>query len=322
MSPVEMRMPIREFISRFGTALAGLGVLLFFAAFAPGFASVANLANVLGDTAFLAILALGFTLAFKVAQIDLSIAEVASLAAVTCGGLLQLGCPAWAAAAAAPAVGALLGAINGWGVTVLRVPSLIMTLGMAAIAKGLAFMATQGVAFVGSWPKGFTGLARGTVWGVPNLLLWLAAVTLLCHGLANWTRLGAHMSATGEAEEAARLAGIATARMKRIGMALSGTLAGLTALLLAASLSSAAPGMAGDHLLYAIASALLGMTMFEPGKPNVAGTVCAALVLKSLGNGLVLLGAAYYVQDIVLGAVIVGSVACSAAARKTAAFRA
>jgi ribose transport system permease protein len=178
------------------------------------------------------------------------------------------------------------------------------------------------VAFVGSWPKGFTGLARGTVWGVPNLLLWLAAVTLLCHGLANWTRLGAHMSATGEAEEAARLAGIATARMKRIGMALSGTLAGLTALLLAASLSSAAPGMAGDHLLYAIASALLGMTMFEPGKPNVAGTVCAALVLKSLGNGLVLLGAAYYVQDIVLGAVIVGSVACSAAARKTAAFRA
>jgi ribose transport system permease protein len=76
MSPVEMRMPIREFISRFGTALAGLGVLLFFAAFAPGFASVANLANVLGDTAFLAILALGFTLAFKVAQIDLSIAVV------------------------------------------------------------------------------------------------------------------------------------------------------------------------------------------------------------------------------------------------------
>jgi len=204
---------------------------------------------------------------------------------------------------------------------VLHVPSLIMTLGTAAIAKGLAYKVTQGVAFVGTWPAGFTGLARGSTVGVPNLLLWLAAVTFGAYGLVQWTRIGAHMSATGEAEEAARLAGIATARMKRIGMALSGTLASLMAVLLAANLSSAAPNMAGDYLLYAIASALLGMTMFEPGKPNIGGTVLAAFVLKTLGNGLVLLGAAYYVQDILLGVVIVGSVALSAGAMKKAAFK-
>jgi ribose transport system permease protein len=314
------RMPVRQILGRFGTAIAGLGVTLFFAAFAPNFASVANLVNVLNDTACLAILALGFTLSFTVAEIDLSIAEVASLAAVVCGWLIQLGYPAFAAAGAALAAGCLLGLVNGWGVTALRVPSLIMTLGMAAIAKGLAYMVTQGVAFVGSWPAGFTGLARGTAFGIPNLLVWLAAVTLCAYGLVNWTRIGAHMSATGEAEEAARLAGIATARMKRIGMALSGTLAGVMAVLLAANLSSAAPDMAGDHLLYAIASALLGMTMFEPGKPNIGGTVFAAFVLKALGNGLVLLGAAYYVQDIILGTVIVGSVAFSAGAMKKAAF--
>ena len=314
-------MPVREIAWRFGTALAGLGLLVFFAAFAPNFASLTNLVNVLNDTAFLAILALGFTLALTVAEIDLSIAEVASLAAVVCGWLIQLGAPAFAAAGTALAVGCLLGLINGWGVTVLRVPSLIMTLGMAAIAKGLAYKVTQGVAFVGSWPASFTGLARGTAFGLPNLLIWLAAVTLCSYGLVHWTRIGAHMSATGEADEAARLAGIATARMKRIGMALSGTLAGVMAVLLAANLSSAAPSMAGDHLLYAIASALLGMTMFEPGKPNIAGTVLAAFVLKALGNGLVLLGAAYYVQDILLGAVIVGSVACSAGAMKKAAFK-
>lgn len=314
-------MPVRGFVGRFGTALAGLGLILVFAAFAPGFASVANLVNVLNDTAFLAILAIGFTLSFTVAEIDLSIAEVASLAAVVCGGLIQLGYPAFAAAGAALAVGGLLGLVNGWGVTVWRVPSLIMTLGTASIAKGLAYKVTQGVAFVGSWPASFTGLARGTAFGVPNLLVWLATVTLFSHGLVHWTRLGAHMSATGEADEAARLAGIATAGMKRIGMALSGTLAGLMAMLLAANLSSAAPSMAGDYLLQAIASALLGMTMFEPGKPNIGGTVFAAFVLKALGNGLVLLGAAYYVQDILLGAVIVGSVAFSAGAMKKAAFK-
>jgi ribose transport system permease protein len=182
-------------------------------------------------------------------------------------------------------------------------------------------MITQGVAFVGRWPREFTGLARGTTFGIPNLILWLAAATLFAYGLVKWTRTGAHMVATGEADEAARLAGIATGRMKRIGMLLAGVLAAVVAVLLAANLSSAAPGMAGDYLLYAIAAVLLGMTMFEPGKVNVGGTVFAALVLKVLGNGLVLLGASYYVQDIVLGIIIIGSVAFSASAMKKAAFK-
>jgi len=312
---------MREIIGRYGTALAGLVLIVFFIAFAPNFATPMNIVNVLKDTSFLAILALGFALAFTVAELDLSIAEMASLAAVVCGWLVQLQYPPLVAVLAGLGVGALLGALNGYGVTVLRIPSLIMTLGTAAIAKGCAFMITQGIAFVGRWPVGFTGLARGYTFGIPNLVLWLAGVTLFAWGLVKWTRTGAHMVATGEADEAARLSGIATARMKRIGLLLSGVLAAITAVLLAANLSSAAPNMAGDYLLYAIAAVLLGMTMFEPGKPNVPGTVFAALVLKVLGNGLVLLGAPYYVQDIVLGVIIIGSVAFSASAMKTAAFK-
>ncbi|WP_291646409.1 ABC transporter permease [Bosea sp. (in: a-proteobacteria)] len=314
-------MSMRDFIGRYGTALAGLLLIVFFVAFAPNFATTMNIVNVLKDTSFLAILALGFALAFTVAELDLSISEMASLAAVVCGWLVQLQYPPLVAVAAALAVGVVLGSVNGYGVTVLRIPSLIMTLGTAAIAKGFAFMITQGVAFVGRWPTGFTGLARGYSFGIPNLVLWLAGVTLFAWGLVKWTRTGAHMVATGEADEAARLAGIATARMKRIGLLLAGVLASITAVLLAANLSSAAPNMAGDYLLYAIAAVLLGMTMFEPGKPNVPGTVFAALVLKVLGNGLVLLGQPYYVQDMVLGLIIIGSVAFSASAMKKAAFK-
>lgn len=314
-------MTAREIIGRYGTALAGLALIVFFVVFAPNFATSMNVINVLKDTSFLAILALGFALAFTVAELDLSISEMASLSAVVCGWLVQLQYPPLVAVAAALAVGVLLGSANGYGVTVLRIPSLIMTLGTAAVAKGCAFMITQGVAFVGRWPVSFTGLARGYSFGIPNLVLWLAGVTLFAWGLVKWTRTGAHMVATGEADEAARLAGIATGRMKRIGLLLAGVLASITAVLLAANLSSAAPNMAGDYLLYAIAAVLLGMTMFEPGKPNVPGTVFAALVLKVLGNGLVLLGAPYYVQDIVLGAIIIGSVAFSASAMKQAAFK-
>lgn len=312
---------LREVIGKYGTAIAGLAMIVFFLIFAPNFASTMNIVNVLKDTSFLAILALGFALAFTVAELDLSIAEVASLAAVVCGWMVHAQYPPGVAVVAAFGVGIVLGSLNGYGVTVLRIPSLIMTLGTAAIAKGLAFMITQGVAFVGRWPTGFTGLARGYTFGIPNLVLWMAGATLFAWGLIKWTRTGAHMVATGEADEAARLAGIATARMKRIGLLLASVFAGGMAMLLAANLSSAAPNMAGDYLLYAIAAVLLGMTMFEPGKPNIPGTVFAALVLKVLGNGLVLLGAPYYIQDIVLGAIIIGSVAFSASAMKKAAFK-
>ena len=313
------RMP--SILARYGTALAGAAVIGFFIVAAPNFATSGNLLNIVKDTSFLAILALGFALALTVAELDLSIADVASLAAVATGWAIQGGQPTVVAVLIGLAIGAALGAANGIGVTVLKVPSLIMTLGTAAIAKGLSFYVTQGVAFVGRWPEGFTGLARGTIFGMSNLswiLLLVAASSLF---LIKLTRTGARMTATGEADEAARLAGIATKRMKRLGLMLSGTFAAITAVMLAANLSSAAPNMAGDYLLYAIAAVLLGMTMFEPGRPNVPGTVVSALVLKSLGNGLVLLGAPYYAQDIVLGVVIIASVAVSAGFMQKAAFK-
>ena len=308
-------------IERYGTAIAGLALIAFFFVFAPNFSSPGNLLNIVKDTSFLAILALGFAFALTVAELDLSIAEVASLVAVVAGWMIQSKVDPALAIAGALGIGLLLGAFNGFGVTVLKVPSLIVTLGTAAIAKGLAFMITQGVSFVGRWPTGFTGLARGTLLGIPNLVWFLATATAFSYIFLKWTRTGAHLIATGEADEAARLAGIATKRMKRLGLLLSGLFAGLAAVLLASSLSSAAPGMAGDYFLYAIAAVLLGMTMVEPGKPNVVGTVFAAFVLKVLGNGLVLLGVPYYVQDIVLGVIIIGSVAFSASVVKRAAFK-
>jgi ribose transport system permease protein len=311
---------VQRLLATYGTALAGLVVILVFAVANPIFITPANLAIILKETAFLGILSLGFTLALTTAELDLSVADVASLAAVVAGALIHAGAGASAAVIGGLGVGILCGAVNGIIVTRLAVPSLIATLGMAAVAKGFGFMITQGVAFVGRWPVGFTGIARGSLLGISNLTASLIAVALAAWVLLNWTRLGAHLRATGEAEEAARLAGVATGRMKRLGLTLCGLGAGLTGMLLASSLSSAAPNMAGDHFLYAIAAVLLGMTMFEPGRPNVPGTLMAAFSLKALGNGLVLVGAAYYVQDIVLGGVIIASVALSAGALGRAAF--
>ena len=302
---------MRSLLSTYGTAIAGLIVLLFFAVVSPVFATPGNIALILKETSFLAILALGFAIALTAGELDLSIAEVASLSAVLCGLLVHTGYPPALAIAVGLLTGLACGLWNGFAVTVLHVPSLIATLGTAAIARGLGFMVTQGVAFVGRWPTSFTEVARGTLLGVPNLVWFLALIAGGSYFLLNWTRPGAHLTATGEATEASRLAGIGTDRMKMLGLTLCGGFAGVTAVFLTSSLSSAAPNMAGDHFLYAIAAVLLGMTMFVPGRPNILGTLVAALILKALGNGLILIGAAYYVQDIVLGLIIIGSVALS-----------
>ncbi len=314
------RAAVRRFVAAYGTALAGLALFVFLLLMARNFATVANLLNVLKQTSFLAILSVGFTFALITAELDLSFAGLCSLAAVVTGGLIHGGTHWPLAVVTGLAVGIAGGLLNGALVTRLKVPSLIATLGTAAIANGLAFMITRGVAFVGRWDGTFLALARGKVAGVPNLVLFMAAVVGLGWLVTSHTRVGIHMIATGEAEEEARRAGVATRRMKTIGLTVSGAMAGIAAVLLVANLSSAAPQMAGDFLLNAIAAVLLGMTMFEPGRPNVAGSFVGALIIAMLANGLVLLGAPYYIQDIMLGVIVIGSVSVSASVLKKAAF--
>ncbi|QDL93840.1 ABC transporter permease (plasmid) [Paroceanicella profunda] len=311
---------MKAVIGKYGTALAGLAVLIVLVIFARNFASVANLTNVLKQTSFLAILAVGFTFALITSELDLSFANICSLAAVVCGGMIHGGIAWPLAVLAALAVGTAGGLLNGLIVTRAKVPSLITTLGTASVANGIAFMLTGGVAFVGRWDAGFLALGRSSIAGVPVLIFFMAAVVALGWLVSRQTRMGRHMQATGEAEEAARRAGIATRRMKVIGLSLSGITAGIAAVLLVASLSSAAPQMAGDYLLNGIAAVLLGMTMYDPGRPNIAGTFTGALIIAVLGNGLVLLGAPYYLQDIVLGVIVIGSVSLSASVLKKAAL--
>jgi len=310
----------RHILATYGTAIAALVLFAFFCVAADNFVNPTNLLNVGKQVSFLAILAIGFSIAFTVAELDLSFAAVCSLCAVVVGGLIFHKVTPAVAVAAALAVGLVAGLVNGALVTRLRIPSLIATLAMASVATGTAFAITGGVAFVGRWDPAFLALGRGSVAGIPALILWTAAVALLALFVLKQTRLGLHLVFTGEAYEAARLAGVKVQRMKVLALAFAGLCAGLVGTLLAATLNSAAPDMAKDYLLTSIAAVLLGMTMFEPGRCNVPGTLVGAATIGMLGNGLVLMGAPYYVQDIMLGFIIVASVAVSASALKKAAF--
>lgn len=313
-------LDFRRVLATYGTAIAALLLFCFFAVAAQNFLNPTNLLNVLKQVSFLAILGIGFGLAFTVAELDLSFAAVCSFCTVVAGGLVHHKYPPAAAVAAGIAAGLTAGTLNGLLVTRLKIPSLIATLATASVATGLGFAVTGGVAFVGRWDPSFLALGRGSLFGVPALIWWTFGVALFVLFLLKQTRLGLHLVFTGEADEAARLAGVKTRRMKLLGLAFSGLCAGLVGMLLSATLNSAAPDMAKDYLLTSIAAVLLGMTMFEPGRCNVPGTLVGAATIGMLGNGLVLMGAPYYVQDIMLGVIIVASVALSASTLKKAAF--
>ncbi len=315
-----MSRPFGVALAKYGTALGGLAVFGFFALFVDNFLSGANLLNVAKQISYLAILSLGFLLALTTAELDLSFANISSLGGVACGGLIYYQYPVPLAIGAGVAMGVAAGLINGLVVTRLKVPSLIATLAMASAANGAGFWITKGVAYVGRWPDAFVFLGRGKLLGVPMLVWWTALFSALTYYFLSQTRLGLHLVFTGENEEAARLAGIPVKRMKVLGLALSGLAAGIVAVLLTASLSSAGPTSAHDFMLTAMAAVLLGMTMIDPGRPNVAGSLIGALTIGILSNGLVLLGAPYYVQDILLGVIIVGSVSLSASTITKAAF--
>ncbi|MEX0404334.1 ABC transporter permease [Aquibium sp. LZ166] len=313
-------MSLKSVIEVYGTLLAGLALFVFLLIFADNFSSAANLLNVLKQASFLSILAIGFTFALITSELDLSFANVCSLSAVVIGSLISIDVAWPVAVCAGIAVGVSAGLLNGFLVTMLKVPSLISTLGTASVANGLAFMITGGVAFVGRWDANFLYLGRGKIGPVPVIILFTMVLILVAVVLYTQTRTGVHMQATGENEEAARRSGINTRSCKILGLTLAGLAAGITAVFLVANLSSAAPQMAGDFLLNGIAATLLGMTMFTPAKPNILGTVVGALIIVILSNGLVLLGAQYYIQDIMLGIIIIASVAVSASVLKRAAF--
>ncbi len=315
-----MKENFKEFLRKYGTAAGGLALFIFFSLSAENFLSTANLLNVLKQISFLTILSIGFSFALTTSELDLSFATVGSLSCVITGGLIYHQHSALLAVAAGLGIGLAAGLTNGLIVTRLKVPSLIGTLAVSSITTGVCFWITGGVAFVGRWGDAFLFLGRGRLFGIPVLIVWTLLVAIISLFVLKQTRLGIHMVFAGENDEAARLGGIQTKKMKIIGLSLSGLAAGMTGVLLASSLSSADPVAADGFMLTAIAAVLLGMTMIEPGHPNVVGTVIGAITIGMLSNGLILMGAQYYVQHIILGLIIIASVSVSASTMTKAAF--
>jgi ribose transport system permease protein len=287
------------------SGLFGLGVVLW--ALTPHFLTVSNLLNIAEQAAIIAIVAVGMTFVIITAGIDLSVGSVLAFAGVVMASALQQGVPLPLALATALGTGLACGLVNGLLITVGRLPPFIATLGMMSVARGTALMFTEGRPISG-FSGGFRSLATGEVLRVPVPVVIMVAVYVVAHFVLTRTKLGRYTYAIGGNEEAALLSGVNVKLYKASVYGLAGMLSGLAAILLTARLNSAQPIAGMMYELDAIAATVIGGTSLLGGEGTVFGTLVGALIMAVLRNGLNLLGVSSFIQQVVIGSVIIVAV--------------
>lgn len=282
-----------------------LGALL--SILSPFFLTSSNLLNVMEQTAINAVIAVGMTFVILSAGIDLSVGSIAALSGVVLANRLQAGWPLAPSILAGLLTGALCGLFSGLLITRGKLPPFIATLGMMSVCRGAALLFTDGRPISG-FDESLRWLSTGRILGVPVPVL----LTILLYGVAivllNRTRFGRYVYAIGGNEEATRLSGVAVGFHKTLVYILSGVTAALASVLLTARLNSAQPIAGMMYELDAIAAVVIGGTSLTGGLGTLGGTLIGALTMGVLRNGLNLLGISSFLQQIVIGLVIIAAV--------------
>jgi ribose transport system permease protein len=296
-----------HYARQLGTLSGLLGLCVVLWAATPFFLTVSNLLNVTEQAAIIAIVAVGMTFVIITGGIDLSVGSVLAFAGVVMAEALHRDVPVPLALAVALGTGLLCGLVNGALITLGRLPPFIATLGMMSVARGTALMFTEGRP-VSGFSGGFRSLATGELLGLPVSVVIMVGVYVLAHVVLTRTKLGRYTYAIGGNEEAALLSGVNVRLYKAAVYGISGMLSGLAAVLLTARLNSAQPIAGMMYELDAIAATVIGGTSLLGGEGTVVGTLIGALIMAVLRNGLNILGVSSFVQQVVIGAVIITAV--------------
>jgi ribose transport system permease protein len=290
-----------------------IGFVVVFAVFAvtlgdQGFLSSNNVLNIFRQAATISIIAVGMTFVIACAEIDLSVGSIAGLASV-CTAMAISHWGIVAGVAAGLAVGLLVGAVNGGLVSLLNIPSFLVTLGMMGIAVGVAQWITS------SAPQPILNDTYNLIFGggnfgpIPGLLVWMAVFVAVGAVVMAKTRFGRRVLATGGNRTAAEFSGIRTRRVKFQVLLLSGVVASVAGMLYAGRLQSGRFQWGAGDELSAIAAVILGGTSLFGGAGSVIGTLFGSLMISLINNGLILAGLETSQQQVVRGAIIILAVA-------------
>jgi ribose transport system permease protein len=251
--------------------------------------------------AFLGIAAIGMMMVILLGHIDLSIPwtmAAAAMMATTVGGP--------GAIPTGLAIGMLVGLFNGFGVAYLRIPSMIFTLGVDSVMRGLMVAHTGGYAPQTEATELMRWLASGRIFGIPNALFVWASIALVVGAVLQRTAFGRAIYATGNKEAAAYLSGIRTRWVIVGAFVVSGLCAAAAGMLLAGYSTRAYQGMGNTYLLPSIAAVVIGGTRILGGSGRLIGTVVGVILIVLLNSVLSIMQMPEAGRQIIYGSVIVG----------------
>lgn len=286
-------------------------VLLFFGVTIgdSGFLSITNLFNIARTTAMITVIAVAMTFVISAGELDLSVGSTAALAALVGALVMQSGMPWPLGVLAALAAGLAVGSLNGVFVTVIGIPSFLVTLGMMQFVRGLDMRITY-TNPVSITDSGFNALfGSGSLFGVPSLVIWSVVIVVFGHVVLKYTRFGREILATGGNRLAAEYSGVKTKRIKFIAFLLTGAAAALAGLLYSGMMQTARFNFGEGAELMAIAAVILGGTSLYGGRGTILGTFAGSLLIGTINNGLIIMGLDVSEQMMVSGAIIILAVA-------------
>ena len=291
-----------------------IALIVIFSVLKPdAFFTTDNIIGILQSTTVIGVLAIASTFIIITSGIDLSVGVLMTFCAVMAGVfMVNLGLPMWIGVPGAVLVGALCGTVSGLAITKLRVPPFIATLGMMMLLKGASLIITQTRPIYFNDVEGFDAISLGSVLSdlvpglpIPNGVLIMFIVAVVCAVVLNKTALGRYTFALGSNEEAVRLSGVNVDRWKVIIYAFSGGICGIAGLLIASRLNSAQPALGQGYELDAIAAVVIGGTSLSGGVGTILGTIIGAFIMSVLINGLRIMSVAQEWQMVLTGLIII-----------------
>ncbi|MDR0362978.1 MAG: ABC transporter permease [Planctomycetota bacterium] len=303
-------------------ALAGLvALLVVFSLIARNFFTVDNLINICRQTTTIALAGIGVTFVIITGGIDLSIGSVLAMSGVVAGMLVKdWEWNVYVAFFAGALSGVFVGFLNGAMVNFLRLPPFIATLGMMMIARGLALLVTNARSIPGL-PESFGDIGNGALGttyrlnargvevigfpGIPHAVILMAVLAVVFYYILSSTKLGRYIYAVGSNEEATRLSGINVVKVKFFAYMICGGFAALSGIVTMSRLVTVQPTAGVAFEMDAIASTVIGGTSLMGGVGGISGTIIGAFIIGVLRNGLNMFGVQGFVQQIIIGAVII-----------------
>jgi inositol transport system permease protein len=310
-------------IGRFAPVIFLLTLMITFAILEPRFLSSVNLFNVMRQISITGLLAIGMTFVILTAGIDLSVGSLLALAGLAAaiiakGGIesrFSVGAATEAegygwflAMLVAMGVGLLGGWLQGTAITRLKVPPFVVTLGGLSAFRGAALLIAGGGPISGFEPD-YVWWGQGRIGPIPVPVIVFLLFAAIAHIVLSYTRFGRSVYAVGGNVEAARLAGLPVRQVLVLVYVIVGFFAGLAGFVLSARLNSSEAVAGIGYELTVIAAVVIGGTSLFGGTGSVVGTVIGSVLIGVLINGLVLMNVSSYVQQIIIGVIIVLAVA-------------